>query len=207
MTPFLLRPVPLGIVALLAFSLGILAYRLDSAAPILRSGVLLPEPRPVAAAPLFFADGTPFDTASRLGRWTLLFIGYTSCPDACPTTLAQLHRAKILLGQTAQQWQIVFVSVDPERDTPEHLARYIRYFDPEFRAATGAPDQLERFTASISAVFLRQAPDAHGYYAIDHSLDLVLIDPMGRMAGHLRPPFAPDTLAADLAAIADWQSP
>lgn len=206
MRPLLVNPLPFAVVALLAFLLGLWAYnRQDNALPILRSGMLLPQPRPIATTRLVFTEGQPFDHASRQGRWTVVFIGYTSCPEACPTTLAQLHRAKVLLGETAQMFQVVFLSVDPERDTPEHLARYTRYFDPTFRAATGTLDQLDGFAVSVGAVFLRQKPDAHDYYAIDHSLNLILIDPEGRMAGYLRPPFAAETIAADLSSLAHWR--
>jgi len=187
----------------LALLFGLVVYRpgpRDEFA--LRSGILLEQPRPLARVALVFEDGSPLDSAALRGRWTVIFPGYTHCPDACPTTLAQLRQAKALLSAGERRWlRIVFLSVDPERDVPERLGRYVRHFDPEFRAATGPLLQLESFAASIGVVFLKVGGPDEVYYSVDHSTRLALINPDGLLAGYLTPPFTPESIAVDLRTV------
>ncbi|BBL76881.1 SCO family protein [Methylomagnum ishizawai] len=170
----------------------------QGALPELRSGVLLPRPRPLDPAGLVLDDGAPLADFLGRGRWTVVFTGYTHCPDACPTTLAQLARARSLPG--AGGVRVLFLSVDPGRDTPERLGLYVRHFDPGFRAATGPAGRVAAFVAGLGAAF--QQDGDGGNYRVDHSTALVLVDPLGRLAGYLTPPFTPETLAADLGAVA-----
>jgi protein SCO1/2 len=127
-----------------------------------------------------------------------VFTGFTHCPDVCPTTLAMmadLHK-RVPRGDL----QFVFVSVDPERDTPEAVARYLAHFDPALVGATGARAEMERFTAGLGLAQVRN-PGGDGEYTVDHSTALVLIDPDARLAGYFSAPHASDALAADLAAL------
>ena len=169
--------------------------------PSLLSGVLLTSTRPIKDFNLISEAGTPFIRADLLGHWTLVFAGYTYCPDFCPTTLAQLKTVKAKLGADAQRLKVLFLSVDPGRDTPENLARYIRYFDPDFRAATGPVTQLESLAANLGLVFLKVDDPETGHYEIEHSAQLVLINPEGRLAGFLSPPFILETLVADIKTV------
>ncbi|WP_169603913.1 SCO family protein [Methylococcus geothermalis] len=193
-------------IAAVALPLGMLAWREQAErSRTLASGTLLPQPRPVAEFALTGEDGKPFTRAGLLGRWTVIFVGYTHCPDVCPTTLSQLKAAKAKLGADGARLAVLFVSVDPERDTPDHLARYVRYFDKEFRAATGPVDALAALGRQLGFVFIKNpAPEGEGY-GIDHSAELMLLDPEARLAGYLTPPFQAETLAADFKMILEKQ--
>ena len=175
--------------------------------PGLLGGVLLPTTRPIADFTLVSEVGTPFTRADLLGHWTLIFPGYTYCPDVCPNTLALLKTVKVKLDADAKRLTVLFLSVDPERDTSESLVRYIRYFDPDFRAATGPVAQLEALTANLGIVFLKVENTETGRYEIEHSAQLVLVNPEGRLAGYFSPPFTPETLAADIKVAMETKSP
>lgn len=193
----------LGVGASLLLLLGVWANKtlLAPNLPVLESGVLLPVSRQIQAFSLI-SDTGPFTPADLLGHWTLVFAGFTHCPEVCPTTLAQIKTAKAMLGpRETEHLTVLFLSLDPQRDTPEHLARYTRHFDPGFRSATGTSAQIEALAANLGLVFLKQTGPENREPVIDHSAQLVLIDPEGRLAGYLMPPFTAATLAADLRGI------
>lgn len=193
----------LGVGAALLLLLGVWANKtlLAPTLPVLESGVLLPVSRQIQAFSLV-SDTGPFTPTDLLGHWTLIFAGFTHCPEVCPTTLAQIKTAKAMLGpEPVKRLMVLFLSLDPERDTPERLARYTRHFDPDFRSATGTNAQLDSLAANLGLVFLKQIDPQSGQPVIDHSAQLVLINPDGRLAGYLIPPFSPETLAADLKSI------
>ncbi len=193
-----------------AAALGLLAARFvfkTSAPPALpapQAITLLPSPRTLPAFSLQQDDGSALTPDTLKGHWTVVFLGYTHCPDICPTTLAQLSAAQ-------KQWQalpaasrprVLFVSADPERDTPELVTRYARAFHPDSLAATAPVPELERFARTLSLVFMKSPdPDGSPDYAIDHSAALVLLDTQARMAGVAQPPFDVPGIAADLSAL------
>ncbi|MFT6985744.1 MAG: protein SCO1/2 [Psychromonas sp.] len=122
-----------------------------------------------------------FDNQDLLNKWTLFFIGYTYCPDICPTTLADLDRVYAKLTRPPyNNIQIVFVSVDPNRDKAAHLAEYVNYFNPHFKGVTSTHKQLFPFAQNLGLVYsiVDQGVD-NQYYLIDHSASLVLINPLG----------------------------
>lgn len=208
------RSIVIVLVVALAAGLGLLAGRLlvsgagdgSTTGPALATVRLLPEARPIPDFQLRQSDGTPLERADLLGQWTVVFLGFTHCPDVCPTTLAELALAQ-------EQWaslppttrpQVLFVSVDPERDTPEATGRYAHHFHRDTLAATGDIPALESFATSLGMVFMKVPPPEGApadQYSVDHSSTLVLLDPQGRMAGLLRPPLQPDAIAADLLAL------
>jgi protein SCO1/2 len=137
------------------------------------------------------------------GHWNVVYFGYTSCPDVCPTALAEFKQAWKLLGERGLQAQVRFdfMSVDPQRDTPAKLASYVAFFSPDFVAATGSDEQLTALTRALGMIYSRTTrPD--GTIEVDHSGSAVIVDPQGRVAGLFRPPFAARQVAADLAALA-----
>ncbi|HEX9707384.1 MAG TPA: SCO family protein [Steroidobacteraceae bacterium] len=164
----------------------------------LRSGTALPDPRPIGEFSLVDQDGRPFGRAALENRWSLVFTGFTNCPDLCPTTLALLASLRSRLPGNGLQ--VVFVSVDPERDTPERIAAYLAHFDPGLIGATGTRAEIERFTNTLGLAQVRN-PGIGGEYTVDHSAALVLIDPKARVAGYFRPPHDERALAADLARL------
>lgn len=186
--------------ALAAVAAGIgAAVLVASREPIaLRSGTALPEPLEIEDFELVDQHGRAFGRDAFEDRWSLLFTGFTNCPDICPTTLALLATLGTRLPGHAPQ--IVFVSVDPERDRPEVLAAYLRHFGPQLIGVTGTRTQIEGFTRQLGLAQLRN-PGVEGEYTVDHSAALVLIDPRGRVAAYFQPPHDPGALAADLAAL------
>ena len=185
-----------------AMGLGVFVAVQRGAPPApLQSGPLLQSPRPSAPFTLNDQDGKPFANAQLQGHWSLLFAGFTHCPDVCPTTLA-------LMKQLAQRVQpreaplgLVFLSVDPERDTPAQLKAYVNYFSPVIQGVSGARDQIDALCASLGLAYVRIPGASASDYSVDHSAALVLIDPQGRVAGYFQPPFKLDTLAGDLSGI------
>ena len=166
--------------------------------PPLRAGTDLSPPRGLPAFDLVDHRGAPFDRQSLVGHWSLVFPGFTQCPDICPTTLATLNRLMAQLDGGAKGMRVVLLTVDPERDTPEALARYLAYFNPEFIGLTGDPAEVARLHAALGITAIR-IPGAGGDYSVDHAAPLLLIDPEGRLAGYFLPPFEVSALAVDLA--------
>lgn len=168
-----------------------------------RAITLFPQARALPPFSLQQSDGTQLVPGELQGHWTVVFIGFTHCPDVCPTTLAEL-------GQAQRQWddlpegvrpRVLFVSVDPERDSPERTGEYAAAFHPDILAATADVPALEAFARSLSLVFMKVAPPdgfPDSQYTIDHSAALAVLDPQARMAGVIQPPFDPAAIAEDL---------
>ena len=173
---------------------------------------LFEPPRELPAFSLRQSDGTPLVPGELKGHWTLVFLGFTHCPDVCPTTLAQLSQAQ-------KQWasipeairpRVLFVSVDPERDTPDRIGEYAHAFHKDTLAATANIPALENFTRSLSLVFAKvPAPEGApaDQYSVDHSASMAVLDPQGRMSGLVQQPLDPVAIAADLAALTRATSP
>ncbi len=162
--------------------------------------------RELAPFKLIDHRGQPFDRARLLGHWTFLTFGYASCPDMCPTMLVNLAEMKRALDS---DWkgpapQFVFVSVDPGRDSVELLAQYVSAFNPQFLGATGTQDTLDRMHKDFGGAHRLGKPDAarSGYYTVDHSVLLYVIDPDGRLHAQIAPPFDPAAMARRLTRIA-----
>lgn len=172
------------------------------ARPELRTALLYPAPRALPDFSLVRSDGKALTLADWKGHWTVAFFGFTNCPDVCPTTLATFKQVwKRLDPATREHVRFDFVSVDPARDTPELLARYVGYFSPDFVASTGSDEELTRLTRALGLLYTRGTPK-DGTYSVDHSASAVLIDPEGRQAGLFRPPFEAEAMAADLTTLA-----
>ena len=164
----------------------------------LASGVLLDRPRPIPAFALQDIDGHPLTRDSLRHHVTALFAGYTNCPDVCPTTLAQLSAAYGRLGRSERsRLRVLFVSIDPARDTLEKLRAYVHAFNPAFDAATGKVAELKKLGKAIGFSF-SDTREAGGSEQVAHSAAVILIGPQARVIGYLSPPFKAKTLAADL---------
>ncbi len=168
----------------------------------LASGTLLAPARALADFSLIDNRGRSFASSNLRGHWSLMFFGYTNCPDYCPATLTILAAVEKQLraGKTPPP-QVIFVSVDAKRDTPEHLDQYVPNFDPDFVALT-APDQpaIEALAKKWGVpVALQFAAD--GSYSVDHSTAIFVIDPAGKLAAVLTGPFSVDALRSDFQRI------
>ena len=193
------------LIAAVAAALGLwLGSRMFAPAPKpqLTAAVLYPAPRAIPDFHLTRADGSALTLADWKGRWTIAFFGYTNCPDVCPTTLATFKDVWTTLRAAgiSDRLRFDFVSVDPERDKPDRLSKYVGYFSPDFVAATGTDEELTNLTRALGLVYAR-TPTGNGDYTVDHSASAIIIDPSGREAGLFRPPFVAKTIAADLEAL------
>ncbi len=164
------------------------------------AATVLEQPRPLPEFRLADQDGRPFDRERLAGNWHLLFFGFTHCPDVCPTTLGRLAAVEARLADSPHRPQIVFVSVDPKRDDPDTVGRYVKYFDPDFVGVTGPLDQIRRLTDALYLPFAYRG-DTGGDYSVDHSAALVLIDPAARARAYFTAPHDPAGIAADLRKI------
>ena len=173
-------------------------------APTLQTVRLIDPPRTLADFQLTTGDGSALTLASMHGHWTVLFLGFTHCPDVCPTTLANLARAQTKWQSmpAAIQPRVLFVSVDPARDTPKVTSDYAAFFHPATLGATAAEPALSNFAKALGLVYMK-VPGKNGDYEMDHSATLVVLDPQGRQAGLIRPPLNPDAIAADLRLLAE----
>ena len=125
-------------------------------------------------------NGTPRTLADFRGKVLVVFFGFTHCPDVCPTTLAELARARKLLGADAERVQVVMVTVDPERDTPQVLRQYVTALDPTFLGLTGDSEAIAR-TAREFKVFYQKSSSSGQNYSVDHSSGTFVFDPAGRI--------------------------
>lgn len=146
----------------------------------LRGGVLEP---PREAPPIELTDhqGRPFSLEAQRGKVVLLFFGYTSCPDVCPTTLADMLQAKRALGQAFDDVRVAFITVDPTRDTQDQLSRYMPLFDRDFLGLTGSPIELRRVMNAYQVKAVRRDSTESDAYSIDHSAFTYVIDKQGHL--------------------------
>lgn len=152
----------------------------------LKSGVFSP-PRLAPDFSLRASDGSEFKLSRYRGKVIVLGFGYTSCPDVCPTTLADLAQVRKTLGAAGKELQVVYVTVDPERDSVERLREYLAAFDPTFVGATGTPEQLAEVRKAYGIQISRKAVEgSRSAYLVHHSSFVYLIDREGKLRA-LRP--------------------
>jgi protein SCO1/2 len=167
-------------VRLCLLMLALLAAPAFAAAPALKAGVFEP-PRAAPALALFDTAGKPFRLADYNGKLVILEFGYTSCPAVCPTTLATLAEARKQLGALAARVQVVFVTVDPQRDSAPRLASYLAGFDRGFIGLTGSQQQLDAVMQAYGISAVKVPMGGPGNYAINHSSYLYFIDARGML--------------------------
>ena len=134
------------------------------------------------------------------GKVVTIFFGYTQCPDVCPTALAGMSEVMQQLGPDGDKVQVIFITVDPERDTPALLAEYVPVFDKRFLGMYGAPDKIAE-VAKDFRVFYRKSGDLAGHYTIDHSAGTYVFDPQGRLRLYVKHAEDPAVIAADIKAL------
>lgn len=191
------RGIGLTVAAILTFIVVIVAsfvYRIQqprvmTEAETRANGLFVFEtPRDLGAFSLIDHHGQAFTRENLKGTWTLVFWGFTHCPDVCPTTMAFLAEVVSQLEQTeAANTQVVMVSVDPARDTQDVLAQYVPYFHPDFVGVTGEFTEILQLAHRFSAPF-RKVTEADGSYQVDHSANVALVNPRGDFHGFFRAP-------------------
>ncbi len=158
---------------------------------------MYPAPRMLHDGELSVHDGTSITPAWFKDQWTLVFVGYTWCPDICPTTLAELKRIYPQLSamSTEPPVRVLFISVDPGRDDVARLKEYIEFFNPKFYAATAEHKQLFPFIRSMGMAYAIAESTDKPDYLVDHSASMVIVNPDGHVVGRFKPDHKPGQLA------------
>jgi protein SCO1/2 len=144
-------------------------------------------------------NGTLRTSADFAGKYTLVFFGYTYCPDVCPATLAIMAAALDKMGSRGNRIVPIFITVDPKRDTPEKIKSYLSSFGTRFVGLTGEPDQIAAVAKAYRVYYREHPAEDGGAYTVDHSGVVYLMDPSGKFIANYSLDTSPDTLAADLA--------
>jgi protein SCO1/2 len=188
-----------GIAGVAASSL----WRHRAPAVDLTTGTLITPSRELPDFSLIDQQGRPFGPANLRGHWSMLFFGYTNCPDLCPTTLTTLAamEKRLHAAKASVLPQVVFVSVDAKRDTPAQMAKYVPYFDPAFIGLTAADQPSIESVAKKLGVSVIIQPAADGNYTVDHSGAIFVVNPDGRLTAILSGPFGVDALQGDFQRI------
>ena len=170
--------------------------------------VLRSDFRPVSSFVLSSANHGPITEKNLRDHWTFLFFGYLSCPDICPNTLYELGSFRQQLNYESHDRsppvQVLFVSVDPRRDSVDRLADYVSHFNREFIGATAGIGQIERFARQFGAGFVYEPETASGQYLVAHTGAIFLIDPYGRIVANFSQPHHADRLAAQFQRIEEY---
>lgn len=172
-----------------------------SAVPQLASGTWLPEPRSAGDFTLTDQSGGAFTQASLAGEPSMITFGFTHCPDVCPAMLATLARVSRAAG--VPPVRVIFVTVDPQRDTPSVLERYVAAFDPHFVALTGSPEAIRALARRLGVAYERIALPG-GDYTIDHTAVAFLLDSRGRIDAIFTAPFDAARMSSDLRSAAPF---
>ena len=157
----------------------------------------LPQGKPLRPFQLVDHHNKGFDLNRFKDKWSFIFFGYTNCPDVCPATLKIMQQAwQQLDAQALQKAQLVFVSIDADRDPPAKLKEYVTYFHPDFIGITGKADQLDILTRSIGVLYGFEDPEPGSKeYTVNHSAQIILIDPAANMRAVFSPPHDADSIA------------
>jgi len=195
-------PIPYGTLLLFVFwglLLAAVFYWMlpDKTVPAQLQGVLRPEPKALQAFELSDQYRQSFNLERMKGKWSFVFFGYTYCPDICPTTLSTLTGVAKQLREDPQglsNIQVVFVSVDPQRDTPDLLESYMKYFDESFQGITGTQQDIDSLTRQFSAGYMKEPETAPGEYLVSHTSSIFLVDPHGQLRASFSPPHDSGTI-------------
>jgi len=192
-------------IALIAGISAALIWRNAAAPAELATGTYIHPNRTLPDFSLIDHHGQTFGLAQVRGQWSMMFFGYTNCPDFCPTTLTTLAALEKRLRTDAApvRPRVIFMSVDAKRDSPEQLAKYVPYFDPEFIGLTAASQSDVEAVAAKLGVSVIITPKADGTYSVDHSGAIFVLNPQGRLAAVLTGPFSVDALESDFRRIVE----
>ena len=205
----LVLPISIGAISLIIglwLSQQILMNNNDTRVPKNIDATVLANARPLVEFNLFDQNKEVFSPAQLKGHWSFLFFGYTNCPDVCPTTLKVMQTVWKTLPTKAGEPghpKLYFISVDPDRDKADILKQYVQYFNPEFNGVTGKLDELDKLTNQIGILYGydEKNGDNDEDYGVNHSAQLILVDPKGRMRAVISPPHVAKTIAANFQTI------
>ena len=170
---------------------------------------VLPKGKPIVGLSLKDHNGQLFTEQRFKGKWSFLFFGYTHCPDVCPTTMLVMKAVWAKLPESARaapEPQLYFVSVDPQRDTPELLKAYATFYNPDFIGITGNNNQLDVLANQVGALYGYEDGEKEGEYTVNHSAQIILIDPNGNMRAVFSPPYQVDDIVKTFVSIREFFS-
>ncbi len=170
-------------------------------------GAIISPARKIAVPALIKDNGETLTLDDLTGKWHFLFFGYTNCPDICPVTMGVVAQAKKEANTAKQIFpEVIFISVDPDRDKVEMLTEYVQYFDKDFIGVTGDKKLIKALTLQLSVVYMdTPADETTGDYTVDHSSALLLINPEGKLRAFFNPPHNPKTILKDLKKVISLQ--
>lgn len=186
-------------VALVALIAAVLLLMQRLSVPELH-GTMLQSPQPVQDFTLTGSTGSPVSLSDLRGKHVVIYFGYTYCPDVCPTTLNDLRKMVNALGKQAEDVQVMMITVDPERDTVEQLASYLKYIDPSFLGMTGTMEEIKAVATQMGAFFEKRETGGATDYLVDHTSTTLVVDEKG----FLRLVWPYGTAGADMAADLSW---
>ena len=200
--------IPIVLCGLLALVIGLIVAKTQQSSQghenlQLVSGTALNPGKPIKPFDLLDHHGEKFDLERLQGKWTILFFGFTNCPDICPVTMQFLKSVKNnLIEQNAwENMQVGFFTVDPARDTVKQLSNYVPHFDPEFIGITGTIEAVEKFAKQMSMPFELEEKNERGYYNVAHSASLLLISPDAQLRGIISAPHQLQPIVTDVASL------
>jgi protein SCO1/2 len=178
-----------------------------------QGNVLSPE-RKISVPQLVMHDGSAFTEENLQGQWSILFFGFTNCMHVCPTAMSVLTQAKKLAEEKGIKFPTVYlVSVDPERDTPEAMKKFVKGFDSDFNGVTGDPEMLKALSLQMSVIYMRanstdgdEESGKEDNYQVDHSSAFLLLNKQGHLKAFLNPPHTPEKVMTDIKTILDASS-
>lgn len=193
------------VVAIVALIMGLVVSQVlsgnrpgDQTALVDAGVILLPQSRKLPPLGMVDQNGAPVVLNELKDKWTLMFFGYTFCPDICPTTLAQIRDIRLKLPkESVDRMRVVLVSVDPNRDTPQQLKQYLGYFDAQYVGLSAPVGDIQKLSNAVSIPFIPPDTSKPNYF-VDHSGNLALIGPDGTQRGFIRAPLNSQKLLAQL---------
>ena len=203
--------VAIGLIAILVGFFVQTGSNKPTAYPEFGKMIIFPTAKPIKHNSFTDHQGQTFNEAQLKGKWSILFFGFTNCPDICPSTLQTLKQVKQQLEKQSlwQNYQVVMVSVDPDTDTTERLSNYVPFFDSEFIGIVDDVDATMAFAKQMGILFIKRAASDNSRlaYDVDHSASMVLLNPEGQWAGVIGAPHKADEISADLAKLAKFVGP
>lgn len=167
----------------------------------------LPQGKPISGLQLSDHKQAVFDESRFKDKWSFLFFGFTNCPDICPTTMLVMKSVWNKLPEAAKQSpapQMIFVSVDPQRDTLDKLQKYVTFYHPDFLGVTGEMDQIDMLTKQLGVLYGFEDPTEDGNYTVNHSSQIILVDPQGNMRAVFSSPHLVDEIVRSFASIRNY---
>ena len=199
---------PLITIAALSLVIGMgvsqFLFKSPAAVPENLEATLLDKSKPLTPFNLIDHDKKAFNLASFKNNWSFLFFGYTHCPDVCPLAMQVMRKVwqdTLLETATKSNLKMIFVSVDPDRDTPAILKAYAQYYNPAFIGVTGKANEIDNLTRQLGILYGFDEPNENGDYNVAHSGQIILIDPKGNMRAVFSSPLNPESIARDFIAI------